>query len=60
VFPNITITLRIFVSLSASVASGERSFSVLKQVKDCCSSAAVQDPLNGFARPVSSATLHGS
>jgi hypothetical protein len=31
VFPNITIALRIFVSLPASVASGERIFNVLKQ-----------------------------
>jgi hypothetical protein len=31
-FPNITIALLIFVSLPASVASGERTFNVLKQV----------------------------
>jgi hypothetical protein len=32
-FPNITIALRIFVTLPASVASGEHTLSMLKQVK---------------------------
>jgi hypothetical protein len=49
VIPNITIALRIFVSLPASVTSGERTFSVLKQVKHYCRSSMEQDPLNGFA-----------
>jgi hypothetical protein len=35
VFPNIPIALRFFVSLPASLASGERSFNVFKQVKNC-------------------------
>jgi hypothetical protein len=34
-FPNIAIALRTFVSLPASVASGERTFNVLEQVRDC-------------------------
>jgi hypothetical protein len=41
--------MQIFVSLSASVASGEHTFSVLKQVKNYCGSAVGQDNLNGFA-----------
>jgi hypothetical protein len=34
IVPNITTVLRIFVSLPASVASGERNFNVLKPVKN--------------------------
>jgi hypothetical protein len=48
VFHNITIELRIFVSLSASVASGERTFNVLKQVENYYRSTMGQDRLNGF------------
>jgi hypothetical protein len=48
-FPNITIALRIFICLPALVASGERAFSVLKQVKNYCSSTMEQDLSNGFA-----------
>jgi hypothetical protein len=44
VFPNVTI-----VSLPASVASGERSSCVLKQVNSCHRSTVGQDRLNGFA-----------
>jgi hypothetical protein len=33
VFPNITIALHILISLPSSVASGECTFNVLKQVK---------------------------
>jgi hypothetical protein len=32
VFPNITIALHIFVTFPASVASGERNFTVFKQL----------------------------
>jgi hypothetical protein len=50
VFPNITIiALRICVRLPASVASGEGSSSVLKQVQNCCLSAMGQHFLIGFA-----------
>jgi hypothetical protein len=47
-FPNITIALSIFVSLPASMASGECTFSVLKQV-NYYRSTMEQDLLNGFA-----------
>jgi hypothetical protein len=47
VFPNITIAFRIFVSLPASMASRERTFSALKQVKNYCRSTTGQDPFNG-------------
>jgi hypothetical protein len=47
-FPNVTIALRIFVTLPASVASGERSSNVLKQVNSCQRSTVGQDRLNGF------------
>jgi hypothetical protein len=51
VFPNITVmALRIFVRLPASVASGEGSSSVLKQVKNYCLSATGQHFLIGFAQ----------
>jgi hypothetical protein len=49
VFPYITIVLCIFVSLPASVASGERTFNVLKQVNNYYRSTIGQDSLNGFA-----------
>ncbi|CAM4709907.1 unnamed protein product [Lepidochelys kempii] len=49
VFPNITIALHIFVSLPASVASGECTFNVLKQVKNYLRSTMGQEHLNGLA-----------
>jgi hypothetical protein len=49
VFPNITVALRIFVSLPASVVSGERTSNLLKQVKDYYNLTMGQDRLNGFA-----------
>ncbi|XP_065672106.1 zinc finger MYM-type protein 1-like [Hydra vulgaris] len=49
VFPNISIALRIFISLPVSVASGERSFNVLKQVKNYHRSTMGQECLNGLA-----------
>jgi hypothetical protein len=60
VCPTITTALRIFVSWPASVASGERTFNVLKQVKNYYRSTMGQDRLNGFKRwfqMVSNATL---
>jgi hypothetical protein len=48
-FPNITTKQRVFVSLPASVSLGERTFSVLKQVKNIYRSPMGQDRLNGFA-----------
>jgi hypothetical protein len=50
VLPDITIAVRVFVSLpEASKASGERTFSVLTQVKNYCRSTMGQDCLTGFA-----------
>jgi hypothetical protein len=49
VCPTITTALRIFVSWPASVASGERTFNVLKRVKNYHRSTMGQDRLNGFA-----------
>ena len=49
VFPNLTIALRIFISLPASAASGERSFNVLKQIKNYHRSTMGQERLNGLA-----------
>jgi hypothetical protein len=48
-FPNVTIVLRVFVRLSASVASGERTLNVLRQAKTYYRSTMGQDCLNGFA-----------
>jgi hypothetical protein len=51
VFPNITIALHIFISLPASVASGECTFNVLKQIKNYYCSDMGQDCLSEFAMP---------
>ena len=48
-FTNTIIALRIFVSLPASVASGERTFNVLKQVINYHRSTIGQRRLNGLA-----------
>jgi hypothetical protein len=48
VFCNITIELRTFVSLPASLDSIERIFNVLKQVMNYNRSSTGQDHLNGF------------
>ena len=49
VFPNIVVALRIFLSLPASVATNERSFSVLKRIKNYLSSTMEDERLNGLA-----------
>jgi hypothetical protein len=49
VYPNITIALRIFVSLPTSLVSSEHSFDALKHFKNYCRSTVEQDLLNGFA-----------
>jgi hypothetical protein len=46
VFPNLWIALRILVTLPVSVASGERSFSSLKLIKNCLRSTMGQSRLN--------------
>ena len=48
-FPNILTALRIFLTLPASVASNERSFSVLKRIKNYLRSNMAQERLNGLA-----------
>ncbi|KAF2904357.1 hypothetical protein ILUMI_01815 [Ignelater luminosus] len=45
-FPNVTIVLRIFLTLSVSVAEDERSFSVLKRIKSYLQSTMCQERLN--------------
>lgn len=49
VFPNISIILRIFLSLPVSVASAERSFSTLKRIKNFNRSTMSQERLNGLS-----------
>jgi hAT family C-terminal dimerisation region len=49
VFQNVLIALRIFLSLPATVASNERSFSVLKRIKAYFRSTVVEERLNGVA-----------
>lgn len=48
-FPNVTIALRIFLTLPVSVASGERSFSKLKIIKKYLRSTMVQQRLSNLA-----------
>jgi hypothetical protein len=48
VFCNTAIELHIFISFPASVASGKRTVSMVKQVKNCYRSPMGQDRLNGF------------
>ena len=49
IFPNVLTALRIFLTLPATVASNERSFSVLKRIKNCLRSNMLQERLNGLA-----------
>ena len=49
VFPNAFIALRVLLTLPVSVASGERSFSKLKLIKNFLRSTMTQDRLNGLA-----------
>ena len=48
-FPNISIALRIFLTLPVSVAEAERTFSLKKRVKNYLHSTMKQDRLNGIA-----------
>lgn len=48
-FPNIEIALRIFCSFPCSNASGERSFSVLKRVKNYLRSSLANDKLSALS-----------
>jgi hypothetical protein len=47
-FPNITVALRIFITIPATVASAERSFSVLKRVKNVLRATMCQDRLSSL------------
>lgn len=49
-FPNITIALRILLTLPVSVASGERSFSKLKIIKNYLRSTMLQHRLSNLAK----------
>ena len=49
-FPNVCIALRIFLSMPASVAFAERSFSKLKLVKKFLRTTIVQERLDYLAR----------
>jgi len=49
IYPNIAIALRIFLTLPVSVAEAERSFSVLKRIKNYLRSTMLQDRVNGLA-----------
>ncbi len=48
-FPNLFIALRIYLTIPVSVASGERSFSRLKLIKNYLRSTMTQDRLNSLA-----------
>nr|XP_016852320.1 PREDICTED: zinc finger MYM-type protein 1-like [Anolis carolinensis] len=48
-FPNVYIALRILLTLPISVASGERSFSKLKLIKNYLRSTVSQERLNGLS-----------
>lgn len=48
-FPNITVALRILLTLPVSVASGERSFSKLELIKNYLRSSMGQERLNNLA-----------
>jgi len=49
VFPNVSIVLRIVLTIPVTVASGERSFSKLKLIKSYLRATMKQDRLNGLA-----------
>ena len=48
-FPNVLTALRVFHTLPASVASNERSFRVLKRIKNYLRSNMAQKRINGLA-----------
>ena len=49
IYPNITITLRVFLCTLATNCSAERSFSSLKRLKTYLRSTLEQDRLNSLA-----------
>jgi len=50
IFPNLSVSLRMFVTAPAAVASAESSFSKLKAIKNYLRSTIRQDRLNNLAR----------
>ncbi|KAL4126380.1 hypothetical protein QTP88_010602 [Uroleucon formosanum] len=48
-FPNVEIVLRIFCCMASSNASGERSFSVLKRIKNYLRSALVDEKMSSLS-----------
>jgi hypothetical protein len=48
-YPNVSIAYRILLTIPVTVASAERSFSKLKQLKNCLRSTMLQERLNGLA-----------
>ena len=50
IFPNLSVSLRMFLTAPATVASAERSFSKLKLIKNYLRSTMGQDRLNSLAR----------
>ena len=50
IFPNLSVSLRMFLTAPATVASAERSFSKLKLIKNYLRSTMGQDCLNNLAR----------
>ena len=49
IYPNLNIILRMFLTVPVTVASGERSFSKLKIIKNYLRSSMAQDRLTGLA-----------
>ena len=50
IFPNVCISLRIFCTLPVTIATGERSFSNLKHIKNVLRNTMGQDRLNDLAK----------
>ena len=48
-FPNVNIALRIYVTLSVSNSTGERSFSHLKRIKNYLRSTMLEERLSALA-----------
>ena len=59
-YSNLTIALRILLALSVSVASGERSFSVLKLIKTYMRPTMGQERLTGLALMSMECDVHRS
>ena len=49
IFPDVSIALRIFITLPVTVASAERSFSKIKLVKNFLRNGITQDRLSALA-----------